>query len=426
MARVGPPLQRGTVFGLATITLLTMNTLILAAVVVIGLSTFPTQAASEEFGPDNPFFAPSSLPFQAPPFDKIKDGDYQPAMEAGMAQQRREVQAIANNPAPPTFENTFVALEKSGRLLQRVLDAFFAVTAANTNPELQKVRATEAPKLAAHQDAIYLDPKLFQRVATIYQQRQALKLDPESLRLVEYSYDQFVHAGAKLSDADKTELKKLNAELATLSNDFTTKLLAATRLSSSWPQPSARPPQEQPILSDHANDHRRRPQLPGLPGQGHRPRRMGPQGDCHRRARNARPDVRAEEIRGQEAARRGPDHGLAPHDDPDRGSHRDPGGTRGLDPLGVVQHLFDAGSRSGRDRQGRYPRLRMEGRDPRGVLEPHVEGPHPSGRQGPAARRRRRRRRHAPPPQGPRARGGKRLGGLALRIPRGGRHQDPP
>src|ERR1035437_3050461 len=98
MARVRPPLQRGTVFGLATITLLTMNTLILAAVVVIGLSTFPAQAASEEFGPDNPFFAPSSLPFQAPPFDKIKDGDYQPAMEAGMAEQRKEGQAMGDNP----------------------------------------------------------------------------------------------------------------------------------------------------------------------------------------------------------------------------------------------------------------------------------------------------------------------------------------
>ncbi len=206
-----------------------MNTLIVAVAVVIALGTFTAQASAEDFGPSNPFFAPSTLPFQAPPFDKIKDGDYQPAMEAGMAQQRKEVQAIADNSAPPTFENTFVAMEKSGQLLQRVQTAFFAVTGANTNPELQKVRATEAPKLAAHHDAIYLDPKLFQRVSTIYQQRQSLKLDPESLRLVERTYDDFVHAGAKLSEADKTELKKLNAELATLSNDFTTKLLAATK-----------------------------------------------------------------------------------------------------------------------------------------------------------------------------------------------------
>jgi peptidyl-dipeptidase Dcp len=206
-----------------------MNTLIIAVAVVIGLSTLTAQAPGQEFTSANPFFAPSTLPFQAPPFDKIKDADYQPAMEAGMAQQLKEVQAIANNPAPPTFENTFVAMEKSGQLLQRVQTAFFAVTGANTNPELQKVRAIEAPKLAAHHDAIYLDPKLFQRVSTIYNERQTLKLDPESLRLVERTYDDFVHAGAKLNEADKTELKKLNAELATLSNDFTTKLLAATK-----------------------------------------------------------------------------------------------------------------------------------------------------------------------------------------------------
>jgi peptidyl-dipeptidase Dcp len=206
-----------------------MNTLIIAVAVVIGLSTLTAQAPGQEFTSANPFFAPSTLPFQAPPFDKIKDADYQPAMEAGMALQLKEVQAIADNPAPPTFENTFIPMEKSGQLLQRVQTAFFAVTGANTNPELQKVRAIEAPKLAAHHDAIYLDPKLFQRVSTIYNERQTLKLDPESLRLVERTYDDFVHAGAKLNEADKTELKKLNAELATLSNDFTTKLLAATK-----------------------------------------------------------------------------------------------------------------------------------------------------------------------------------------------------
>ena len=201
----------------------------IAAAVLIGLTVSPALASGAEFGPNNPFFAPSTLPFQAPPFDKIKDADYQPAIEAGMAEELKEIQAIANNPAPPTFENTFVAMEKSGQLLRRVLQAFFAVSAANTNPELQKVRSIEAPKLAAHQDAIHLDAKLFQRVATIYKERASLKLDPESLRLVEYTYDQFVHAGANLSEADKTELKKLNEELATLSNTFTTKLLAATK-----------------------------------------------------------------------------------------------------------------------------------------------------------------------------------------------------
>jgi peptidyl-dipeptidase Dcp len=195
------------------------------------MTTLPAVAADtqSQFGPSNPFYAPSTLPYQAPPFDKIKDDDYIPAMDAGMAEEQKEMEAIANNPAPPTFENTIVAMEKSGRLLRRVQGAFFTVVSANENPTLQKVRATEAPKLAAHHDAILLNDKLFQRVSTIYNERKSLNLDPESLRLVEYDYDQFVHAGAKLNEADKAQLKKLNEELATLSNSFATKLLAATK-----------------------------------------------------------------------------------------------------------------------------------------------------------------------------------------------------
>ncbi len=206
-----------------------MNSLIVASIAIIGLATLAAPASGAEFGPSNPFYAPSTLPFQAPPFDKIKDEDYQPAIEAGMAEQRKEIQAIADNPAAPTFDNTFVAMEKSGLLLSRSAATFFAVVSANTNPTLQKVRQVEAPKLAAHQDAIYLDPKLFQRVATVYKERQSLKLNPEQLRLVEHTYEEFVHAGANLSEADKTELKKLNEELATLSNTFSNKLLAATK-----------------------------------------------------------------------------------------------------------------------------------------------------------------------------------------------------
>ena len=206
-----------------------MNSLIVASIAIIGLATLAPTASGAEFGPSNPFFAPSTLPFQAPPFDKIKDEDYQPAIEAGMVEQRKEIQAIADNPAAPTFDNTFVAMEKSGQLLQRASATFFAVVSANTNPTLQKVRQIEAPKLAAHGDAIYLDAKLFQRVATVYKERQSLKLNPEQLRLVERTYEEFVHAGANLSEADKTELKKLNEELATLSNTFSNKLLAATK-----------------------------------------------------------------------------------------------------------------------------------------------------------------------------------------------------
>jgi len=206
-----------------------MSTWIVASLVVISVVSLTLAASGAEFGPTNPFYAPSTLPYQAPPFDKIKDEDFQPAIEAGMAEQRREIQSIADSPQPPTFENTFVSMEKSGQLLQRSTATFFAVVSANTNPTLQKVRQIEAPKLAAHQDAIYLDPKLFERVKAVYQQRHSLKLSPEQLRLVEHTYDQFIHAGADLSEADKTELKKLNEELATLSNDFSTKLLAATK-----------------------------------------------------------------------------------------------------------------------------------------------------------------------------------------------------
>ncbi len=186
-------------------------------------------AARPDFGPSNPFYAPSTLPFHAPPFDKIKDRDYRPAMEAGMARQRAEIEAIANNAAKPTFDNTFVALERSGLLLERAQEAFNAVSEANTNEMLQAVKAALAPELAAHNDAIYLNAKLFERVAAVYKERESLALDPESRRLIEITYDEFVRSGANLGDADKSTLKKLNEEASTLSDTFATKLLAATK-----------------------------------------------------------------------------------------------------------------------------------------------------------------------------------------------------
>src|SRR5271155_509780 len=166
-----------------TIVLITFSVLALGTSFMIGVT------ADTKFGPLNPFYAPSTLPFHAPPFDKIKDEDYQPAIEAGMDAELAEMQAIADNPAPPTFENTLVAMEKTGQLLQRAMAAFGAVSGANTNPVLEKVRTEEAPKLAAHDDAIYLNAKLFGRVAAVYKQRESLKLDPESLRLLEITYD---------------------------------------------------------------------------------------------------------------------------------------------------------------------------------------------------------------------------------------------
>jgi peptidyl-dipeptidase Dcp len=206
-----------------------MTALIASGAMALGTVYTPATADDGKFGPSNPFYAPSTLPFHAPPFDKIKDEDYQPAIEAGMAQELSEIQAIADNPAAPTYENTLVAMEKTGQLLQRALLAFGAVTSANTNPVLQKVQADEAPKLAAHQDAISLNTKLFARVAAVYKPRESLKLEPESLRQLQVTYDGFVRAGANLSDADKTELKKLNEEIATRANDFSTKLLEATK-----------------------------------------------------------------------------------------------------------------------------------------------------------------------------------------------------
>ncbi|HXC11108.1 MAG TPA: peptidyl-dipeptidase Dcp [Steroidobacteraceae bacterium] len=186
-------------------------------------------AGATDFGPANPFYAPSALPFHAPPFDRIKDEDYQPAIEAGMAQQLAEIERITDEAAPPTFENTLVAFQRSGRLLNRARAAFSAVSQASTNPTLQGAKTALAPKFAAHEDAIHLNQKLFDRMAAIYRQRATLRLDAESLRLVEVVYDEFVHAGANLSDSDKSELKKLNEEASTLSNDFSNKLLEATK-----------------------------------------------------------------------------------------------------------------------------------------------------------------------------------------------------
>ena len=178
---------------------------------------------------ENPFFTVSKLPFQAPQFDKIKDSDYKPAFVEGMKQQLEEIEKIADNPEPPTFENTLVELEKSGQLLTRVALIFNALTSANTDSVLQNLQEEIAPMLAAHQDAIFLNSKLFERVKSIYEKRDQLKLDKESKKLISYYYDKFVHAGANLSVEDKSKLKILNEEEATLSAKFINMLLAGTK-----------------------------------------------------------------------------------------------------------------------------------------------------------------------------------------------------
>lgn len=177
----------------------------------------------------NPFYAESTLPFQAPPWDRIKDADFEPAIEAGIAAHEREIAAIANDPAKPTFANTCEAMERAGALLSRTMRSFGGVTGANTNPTLQNVQREMAPKLAAHQDAIYLNEKLWLRVKAVYDERAKLGLQPEQMRLVEVVHADFVHAGAQLPEADKTKLKGMNEEESKLRNAFETKLLAANK-----------------------------------------------------------------------------------------------------------------------------------------------------------------------------------------------------
>ena len=184
---------------------------------------------SDGFTSANPFYAESALPFHAPPFDRIKESDYQPAIEAGMREQIAEVETIANQTSAPTFDNTIVPMERSGALLTRATKVFFALTSANTDSVLQRIQEIEAPKLAAHGDAIYLNPKLFQRVKSIYDARAKSNFTPEQNHLVELYYKNFVRAGAQLSEENKTKLRALNQEEAKLSTDFQNKLLAGTK-----------------------------------------------------------------------------------------------------------------------------------------------------------------------------------------------------
>jgi peptidyl-dipeptidase Dcp len=190
-----------------------------------GYSTRPATASVDN---TNPFFSESALPFHAPAFDKIKDSDYQPAIEEGMKEELVEFEKIANNPAPPTFANTLEEMERAGGLLTRVTKVFTNMTAANTNDTLQKIKAEEAPKLAAQSDAILLNPKLFARVKAIYDQRDSLKLDPESHYLAERYYKSFVRAGALLSESDKETLRGFNQEEAKLTTRFEEDILAET------------------------------------------------------------------------------------------------------------------------------------------------------------------------------------------------------
>ena len=201
------------------------------------VASVPPVAAAPEPAPYAPvipegtgvFAQPSTLPFQTPDFSKIMDSDFQPAIEQGIAINQAEIEAIANNPAEPTFENTMVAMEKSGQMLTRAYYVFSALTSANTNDTLDKVDSATAPKLAALRDAIYLNDKLFARVKSLYDRRDSLGLAADEQRLLKLTYDRFVQNGAMLQGADKEKLKSLNGRISTLQTEFGQKLTAGTR-----------------------------------------------------------------------------------------------------------------------------------------------------------------------------------------------------
>ena len=200
---------------LPTLALLTM------AVSSCGDRSEPTLA-------ENPLLAEWDTPFGVPPFDRIENEHYLPAFREGMRRNRAEIDALTSNPDPATFENTIEALERSGHDLTRVASVFYAVEGANTNDTLKEVARTIAPELAAHRDAIRLDPALWARVRVVWDARESLDLGPEQAKLLEETHKGFVRSGADLDETSKERLKEINAELATLSQKFGDNLLEET------------------------------------------------------------------------------------------------------------------------------------------------------------------------------------------------------
>ncbi len=206
-----------------------MRATLVAFIAATALQCALAGTAAMPLDPANPFAAPSTLPYELPPFDRIKDGDFMPAYAAGMAGQLAEVAAIDANPEPATFENTSLALERSGRLLERVSRVFNSLNASHGSETTQKIEAELAPLLAAHSDAISLDAALFARLDQLYERRSALGLDAESLALLERQHLEMVRAGARLPDAAKAQLRQYNAEISTLEARFGQNLLKASR-----------------------------------------------------------------------------------------------------------------------------------------------------------------------------------------------------
>ena len=176
---------------------------------------------------DNPLLTESTLDYQAPDFSKIRPEHFVPAIKEGIRLQLAEIDSITSNTAAPTFENTVLAYEKSGRVLARATSILSGLVGADGTEELQKIDEETTPLLSDHQDALLLNEKLFARIKAVYEARQSLQ--GEDLRLTELLYEQFVHEGALLSDADKATLKKLNSEIAVLQTKFTNQVNAGTK-----------------------------------------------------------------------------------------------------------------------------------------------------------------------------------------------------
>lgn len=192
--------------------------LVIVSIPIIGLQ-------SDKNMTDNPFFTPSELPFEAPDFSVIENEHFIPAFEEGIKQQLQEMDKIANNPEAPTFENTIVAMEKTGQLLDRVQSVFYNLTSAHTNDEIQDIQAEMAPKFAAHSDDIFLNKKLFERVETLYQNSENLELDKASQKLLKDTRRAFVRSGAQLTDDEQARIREINERMSTLTTKFQENLL---------------------------------------------------------------------------------------------------------------------------------------------------------------------------------------------------------
>ena len=176
----------------------------------------------------NPFFQAYDTPFNVPPFDKIKNEHFKPAILEGISKHQAEINAIANNTQPATFENTILAMENAGELLSNVNTVFSNLNSANTNKEIQNIAKEMAPNLSAHRDNIYLNEKLFARVKTLWDEKETLGLNLEQAKILDNAYKDFVRSGANLSNADKEILRKINGDLSLTSLKYGQNILAET------------------------------------------------------------------------------------------------------------------------------------------------------------------------------------------------------